>query len=85
MFLTWYFLGLGAGANILCRLAIHSPDKVLGVVAIQPTASAATVLKVFVFLLIFNVGLGRPHTRPSRTSKYSVMVDVVDASVQVNL
>ena len=38
-------LGLGAGANILCRLAIHSPDKVLGVVAIQPTASAATVME----------------------------------------
>jgi len=38
-------LGVGAGANILCRLAIHSPDKVLGLVAIQPTASAATVME----------------------------------------
>jgi len=38
-------LGLGAGANILCRLAIHSPDKVLGLVAIQPTAAAATVME----------------------------------------
>ena len=38
-------LGLGAGANILCRLAIHYPDKVLGLVAIQPTAAAATVME----------------------------------------
>jgi len=36
-------LGVGAGANILCRLAMHSSSKVLGIVAIQPTASAATV------------------------------------------
>jgi len=38
-------LGVGAGANILCRLAMHSPDRVLGVVAIQPTASAASVME----------------------------------------
>eukprot|EP00092_Neocalanus_flemingeri_P011436 GFUD01012323.1.p1 GENE.GFUD01012323.1~~GFUD01012323.1.p1 ORF type:complete len:411 (+),score=112.80 GFUD01012323.1:117-1349(+) len=38
-------LGLGAGANILCRLAMHSPGRVLGLVAIQPTASAANVME----------------------------------------
>ena len=38
-------LGVGAGANVLCRLAIHSPDRVLGLVAIQPTASAASVIE----------------------------------------
>ena len=38
-------LGVGAGANVLCRLAMHSPDRVLGVVAIQPTASAASVME----------------------------------------
>jgi len=38
-------LGVGAGANILCRLAIHSSEKVIGLVAIQPTASAASVME----------------------------------------
>merc|ERR1711872_1138174 len=38
-------LGVGAGANILCRMAIHSSDKVIGLVAIQPTASAASVME----------------------------------------
>jgi len=38
-------LGVGAGANILCRLAIHSPGTVLGLVALQPTASAASVME----------------------------------------
>jgi len=37
-------IGVGAGANILCRLAIHSPGMVLGLVAIQPTASAGSVM-----------------------------------------
>ena len=46
--------------------------------------------QINVFLLIFNVGLGRPRTWPSHTSKYLAVADVeVDAlgiaSVQVNL
>merc|ERR1712142_404059 len=31
--------------NILCRMAIHSSDKVIGLVVIQPTASAASVME----------------------------------------
>jgi len=38
-------LGIGAGANILCRLAMKQPRRVHGLVAIQPTASAATVME----------------------------------------
>ena len=38
-------LGVGAGANITCRLAMLSPDSVLGVVALQPTASAAGIME----------------------------------------
>ena len=46
--------------------------------------------QIFVFLFIFNVGLGHPCTRPPCASKYSAVADFkVDilgiASVQVNL
>ena len=30
---------------------------------------------IFVFLLIFNIGLGRARSRPARTSKHSAVVD----------
>ena len=49
-------LGLGAGANILCHLAIDSPARVLGMVAIQPTASAASVMEQLKVINIIQKG-----------------------------
>ena len=56
-------LGVGAGANVLCRLAIHSPDKVLGIIAVQPTASAASVLEQM-----------KVHTKRFLFFKYFVLI-----------
>ena len=38
-------LGVGAGANIACRLALLVQSRVLGIIAIQPTASAAGIME----------------------------------------
>ena len=38
-------LGVGAGANIACRLALLVPSTVLGIIALQPTAAAAGIME----------------------------------------
>jgi hypothetical protein len=53
-------LGEGAGANVLARFGIASPSRVLGLILINCTGSAASVLenfknKVFDLCIIFSV------------------------------
>ena len=38
-------MGVGAGANICLRLALAHPDKVLGIIAVQPVISAPGMLE----------------------------------------
>lgn len=51
-------LGEGAGANVLARFGISSPSRVLGLILINCTGSAASVLENFknkVFVLLYNI------------------------------
>ena len=38
-------LGVGAGGNIACRMAMMVPRLVLGIIAIQTTAAAAGIME----------------------------------------